>query len=131
MIKISIPKDPISSQIVELDGDGKEYTIELKWVSKFQRFYMSIYDIDSNPLIEGVKLVQGAPITLPFLEAEGPQGVFALIGKGSPSRGILSSKAYTLYYIPRIDGRFPASREYTVYSDLTIFLYKLDKPLIV
>jgi len=131
LIKISIPKDPISSQIVELDGDGREYTITLKWVSKFQRFYMSIYDIDSNPLIEGAKLVQGAPITLPFLEEEGPQGIFVLVGKGSTSRSILSSNSYTLYYLPRSDSRFPATREYTVYSDLTIFLYRLDKPLIV
>jgi hypothetical protein len=131
LIKITIPKDPISSQVVELDGDGQEYTLELKWVSKFQRFYMNIYDIESTPLIEGVKLVKGAPLTLPFLEKTGPQGVFILIGEGDPTRATLSSEAYNLYYIPRSDKRFPMVREYTIFTDLLIFLFRLDKPLVV
>lgn len=133
MLKIKIPKDPISSQRVELDGDGKEYTIRLKWVSKFQRFYMDIYDVEHTPLIEGVKLVQGAPVNLPFLQTNGPKGLFVLTGSGDLRRDSLSSTAYTLYYLPRGGKRVPLVRPYTVLSDLNILLDDIreENPIIV
>ena len=122
MLKITIPKEPLSSQIVELDGDGKEYTIKFKWIARFQKFYMSIYDVDSTPLVSGVKVVQGAPINLPFLEAKGPQGVFLLKGSGDTTRSNLNGEAYTLYYLPRSDRRVPLLRSFTVNTDFNIFL---------
>lgn len=123
MIKIDVPRSPLSQQRLELDSDGTEFILKMKWISRYQRFYMSIFDSSDNPLLQTYKLVPGAPINLGSLTDSGPQGVFVLAGQGDLTRDMFESGAYILYYIDR-NGKqkFPLIREFLVENDVFEFI---------
>lgn len=113
---LPLSKAPKSSQIFELDEDGNEYTIELEWVSKFQRFYMAVKDSSGNYLIRGMKLINGAPINLSRV-TEGPKGVFIVAGRGDLQRDSFETGQYVLNYTDRETSFYPEYREYYLSDD--------------
>lgn len=49
---------------VELDG--VEYQFRMRFNSRDQGWYFSVYDLDGNPLVDGLKVVVNADLTLRF-----------------------------------------------------------------
>lgn len=47
-------------QIVFLDG--REYIMRFKWNPRAQGWFMDVNDQDSNPIVNGVRLVCGVPL---------------------------------------------------------------------
>ena len=123
MFSIDIPRSPLSVQRLELDRNGTEFFFRLKWISRYQRFYLSIYDTSNNPIILTLKLVPGAPINLGALSEEGPQGLFIMDGLGEITRDCFETGAYSLYYIDRGSKlKFPLTREYLIDTDIYEFI---------
>jgi hypothetical protein len=119
---VEVPIDLLSSQRIELDDNGIEYIIDLKWISQYQRFYMDVRDSVGNPIIESLKVIPGAPLNLPNLGEQGPLGVFVVVGSGDLTRRSFDQQGYTLYYVPRGEGLFPLDRGYLVETTLNTFL---------
>ena len=63
MLIIDISKTRSTSQRLELDGDGVDYIIKVDWSTRYQRFFMEIYDSEKNLLVAGLKLVPGSPLS--------------------------------------------------------------------
>ncbi len=123
MILVDVPKDSISSQRIELDQDGVEYTLVMNWSNKYQRFYMDIYDSQGSDILLGIKLVSGIAINLGNRNDAGPYGLFLILGSGTMKRDSFTTGAYKLYYFPRQSVRqFPLSLEYALATDFITFL---------
>lgn len=58
---IMVPETDWSSQVVTLGGTT--FILELKYKERTQRWYMSLYDSDNNPLLTEKKLVDGQTMT--------------------------------------------------------------------
>lgn len=58
---ILVPDTDWSSQIVTLGGTT--FTLELKYKERTGRWYMSLYDIDNNPLLIEKKIVDQQALT--------------------------------------------------------------------
>jgi hypothetical protein len=120
MITISIPRSPISSQRIELDNDGVEYTLEVRWVTRYQRFYLTILDSSGVEVSSALKLVSGAPINLGQVKDVGPKGIFVMSGQGAITRDCFDNRSYVLYYLDRSEIReFPLILEYLINSDIS------------
>ena len=115
MLIVDVPKNPLTSQRLELDEDGIEYVIRTRWVSSYQNFYMDILDTEGNILSSSIKILPGAPLNLSQVREDGPKGVFTVSGTGDLTRTSFSDGSYKLYYTPR-NGvtQFPLNRDYLV-----------------
>lgn len=123
MIVVDVPKDPSSSQRLDLDQNGVEYTIDFLWSKKFQRFYMDLYDPSGSVIAQGIKLVRGTTINLGIRQANGPSGLFVVVGNGSMSRRSFTNQGLRLLYVPRKSlSLFPLSNDYILASDFINFL---------
>jgi len=72
-LEISIPQNlPLFSQRITLDGI--EYLFQFAWNDREQRWYVSISDINDNPLAMGLKIVANVPLLRRFTNPSLPQG---------------------------------------------------------
>ena len=71
-LQIRTPVNSWSTQQVTLDN--KNYTIELFWNSRNDSWVMSLYDIDENPIIEGVRLSENVSVTAKYTDTRLPEG---------------------------------------------------------
>lgn len=123
MQTVKVPRSPLSSQRVTLDTTKQEFILKLRWVSYYQRFYLSIYDTENNPIRRSMKLVPGCPINLGHSSDASPSGLFVVVGKGKIKRRSFESGAYSLYYIARGKNlQFPLIREYLIEDDINEYV---------
>ena len=118
MLIIDVSKTRSTSQRLELDGDGIDYIIQLDWSTRYQRFFMEIYDSERNLLTAGIKLVPGSPINTGSKDSNGPQGLFIVSGTGELTRESFDNGGYRLYYFPRSGfTTFPLISDYLIITD--------------
>ena len=128
IVKVDVPRDPISVQRLDLDGNGIEFTLRFEWSKTYQRFYMSIFDASGTPVSESTKLVPGTPINLGNRRANGPLGLLLMLGSGDITRSSFADGSYSLFYFPRQSlYLFPLSLEYAVASDFILYLDELNE----
>ena len=121
MIIVGIPKTPLATQRLELDGDGIEYILRTRWVSSYQKFYMDILDSDGVLLSSSIKIVPGASLNLSQVRVDGPQGVFTVTGTGELTRSSFSDGSYQMYYTSRQGNqKFPLLIDYLTSDEVGI-----------
>lgn len=59
--------------------DGIQYVIDIRWNSRDEAWYMSVFSEEEEPLISGTKLVLGAWLTGDATHPDRPFGLFRLI----------------------------------------------------
>lgn len=59
----------------QTDLEGNLYTLEFYWNSRSGYWFLSVYDVDGNPIVSGRKVVLGAPLLGRAERVAGPPGV--------------------------------------------------------
>lgn len=71
-LQIRTPENSWSSQQVTLDN--KNYILDLFWNTRNDSWVISIYDIDEEPILEGIRLTENVSVTSKYIDSRLPEG---------------------------------------------------------
>lgn len=80
-LALEAPNTVWSTQTVVLDGVS--YIFEYQWSNRYDTWYLSIFDINENPLLTGVRLVPWVPIFRNHPQRSLPAGELVLFDQQS------------------------------------------------
>jgi hypothetical protein len=84
-IEIPIPSDvPLFSERITLRG--VEYLFQFDWNDRAQRWSLSIFTVDEQPLATGIRIVANWPLLRRFTDPRLPRGTL-IAADLSPSQG--------------------------------------------
>lgn len=69
-----IPFDESSSYIQQTPLDGTTYIIKIVWNSRGGFWTISFYDLDNNPILLGIRIVQGVELLSQYRSYAIPSG---------------------------------------------------------
>ena len=91
------PAEPFFSQRTVLGG--KELYFEFNWNGRANRWFLSIFDANSNPILLGVKLVTGSVMTRRLRDPRFPGvGDILLVG-AIPTLATLGDGSHSLVFV--------------------------------
>lgn len=88
---VDIPLDSAPIYDLSITLEGESYIIEFVYNERSKLYFMSLFDADRNPIVQGVGVVPGYPIMFDYV-IPNLSGWFALVAKGT-----LDQEAYNLY----------------------------------
>lgn len=88
---VDIPLSTFAHYDLSITLEGISYILEFTYNERAKLYFMSIFDADRNPILQGVGLVPNYPITFDYA-LPNLTGYFALVPKGT-----LDIEAYKLY----------------------------------
>jgi hypothetical protein len=96
--------DPFYSQITDLDGT--DYVLTFEWNNRDQAWYLSIADINGDPIVTSLRLVPEWRLLRRVIDERRPQGELFLhdeSGAGLPPGFEDLGTRCTLFYVPAAD----------------------------
>jgi len=90
------PAEPFFSQRTVLDG--VEFYFEFNWNGRANRWFMSISDANEQPILTGVKLVPGLPLTYRVRDPRFVGGNLFLLGN-PPTLETMGDGSCSLVYV--------------------------------
>ncbi len=66
--------------------EGEEYVFDIRWNSREESWYMSIFDGEANPIRQNIKIVLGVKLGKRVTHADFPPG--AMVAVDTTNRGI-------------------------------------------
>lgn len=92
--------EPLYTQITSLDG--ADYVLTFALNSRDSKWYLDVADQDGDPIIQGLKLVEGWDLLHRCVDPRKPQGLLALqdvTGQGAdPGPDDLGTRVVLRYY---------------------------------
>lgn len=79
MAQLSIPMQSYSEFSEAITLDGNLYNLHFYWNNRGSFWTMDISDANNNPLISGIRLIIGFPMTLQNAEESIPPGQFIIV----------------------------------------------------
>ncbi|MEL6348040.1 MAG: hypothetical protein AAFV53_33340 [Myxococcota bacterium] len=83
-------------QVVTLDG--VKFQLRLQWNARTRGWYLSLYELDDTPIIEGQRLMPGSPPLFGYRLDNGPAGQLMVRGISPYNRQALGTRLQLLYY---------------------------------
>ena len=71
-LKIRTPIDSWSNQQVTLDNTN--LILELLWNTRNESWVISLFDLDENPILTGIKLTENVSVTARYTDSRLPSG---------------------------------------------------------
>lgn len=75
---------PVFEQVQQLDGVS--YTLKFNFNARDGRWYLSVYDVDAEPIVLSIGLVPDMPLLAGYVMEGVPPGELLLLDSGEPKR---------------------------------------------
>jgi hypothetical protein len=100
LTEIDLPVD-VPLYTLRLTLEGSEFVLRFDYNGKEDRWYLSVYDGDANPIRRGVKIVVNQNVLRQCVHAGKPKGLLIFFGEENPTFSALG-RIVKLYYLPSV-----------------------------
>ncbi len=97
-VPLPINPQPYFSQRTTLGG--KEFVLRFAWNARAVRWFLGIYDASESPIVTGIKLVEGLPLTNWLTDTRFASGDLLFLGSANTLEGLGDGSCSLTYVEP-------------------------------